>query len=101
MICKFRISAHPLNVESGRYSNIPHSNRICPCCNSLDVEDEFHFILICSSNTELRRKFIKPYYWKHPSVFKLIQLLTVQNVTEIRNLGKFLLNACEARNIHV
>ena len=101
MIYKFRISANSLNFESCRYSIIPRSNRICPC-NSLDVEDEFHFILICSSShTELRRKIIKPYYWNHTSIFKLIQLLTVQNVKEIRNLGKFLLNACEARNIHV
>ena len=101
MICKFRISAHPLNVESGRYSNISRSNRICLCCSTLDLEDEFHFIIICSLYSELRCKFIKPYYWKHPSVFKLIQLLTVRNVKEIKNLGTFLFNACEARNLFV
>ena len=38
--------------------------------------------------------YIKPYYYRNPSVFKLLQLLSVQNVKELRNLGKYLCCAC-------
>ena len=38
-------------------------------------------------------KFIKTYYRKRPSVFKLTQLLTSQNNEERSNLGQYLLKA--------
>jgi hypothetical protein len=28
-LCKFRISAHSLEIEKGRYYNIPLENRVC------------------------------------------------------------------------
>jgi hypothetical protein len=28
-LCKFRISAHSLEIEKGRYYNIPRENRVC------------------------------------------------------------------------
>lgn len=44
---KFRISAHPLNIERGRYSKpkTPREQRSCKFC--IQVGDEFHFILLC------------------------------------------------------
>ena len=32
-LTKFRISAHKLEIEKGRYSNTPLNNRICKFCN--------------------------------------------------------------------
>ena len=55
-----------------------------------DVEDEFHFILKCPFFETLRKKLIKPYYFRNPSMFKLIQLLTTSNRKDISNLAKFL-----------
>ena len=43
MICKLRISAHPLAIEKGRYSNVPRSERFCNACKKEIVEDEEHF----------------------------------------------------------
>jgi len=54
------------------------------------VEDEYHFILECNKYVEFRRKYIKPYYCINPSAFKLTQLLSVQNIEELDNLGKYL-----------
>jgi hypothetical protein len=59
-------------------------------CNNNDIEDEYHFILECSKYVEIRRKYIKPYYCIIPSAFKLTQLLSVQNIKEFNNLGKYL-----------
>ena len=51
---KFRISAHSLRIESGRYERKPNKEnklikivreeRTCLYCNNNDVEDEKHFL---------------------------------------------------------
>ena len=56
MICKLRISAHPLAIEKGRYSNVPRSERFCNACKREIVEDEEHFLLHCSIYREIRTK---------------------------------------------
>ena len=98
-ITKFRLSAHTLAIEYGRYKNVTVNERICNYCKS-DIEDELHFILICPLYTNIRHKYIKPYYWKSPSVYKLIQLFALQNVKQLCNLGKYLSCACKIRNLH-
>lgn len=96
LICKLRLSSHCLSIETGRYKNVPLDRRLCPLC-TLDVEDEFHFFLKCTYYSHFRTKFLKKYYFTRPSVFKLIQLLSTQNVKELCNLGKFIKNAFDIR----
>ena len=48
ILTKFRISSHKLEIEKGRYMNIPAEQRICRLCK-LDVENEIHFLLECPS----------------------------------------------------
>ena len=71
-ITKIRLSSHDLAIECGRYSAIPRSNRLCSFCKN-DIEDEMHFILKCPTYQGLRSYFIKPYYWRKPSMYKYIQ----------------------------
>jgi hypothetical protein len=42
-----RVSAHPLNIETGRYKNIIRSERKCRNCSEGDIEDEKHFVVDC------------------------------------------------------
>ena len=42
--------------------------------------------------------YIKKYYYQKPSMFKLVNLLSTQNVKELCNLGQFLIKATSARN---
>ena len=62
-ICKFRISAHNLLIESGRYSkkgSLARENRVCRFCNMNAIENEFHFIINCSFyNAERSELFYK------------------------------------------
>ena len=46
-ISKFRISAHSLAVERGRYSYIPKDKRLCVKCDTALIEDELHFFVFC------------------------------------------------------
>ena len=56
-LTSFRISAHQLEIEAGRYKNIPVNSRICKLCNSNEVEDEVHFLLGCNHYKGEREKF--------------------------------------------
>lgn len=65
ILCKFRISAHELRIERGRYEytkdingkKIPleRSQRTCTLCNSNCIEDEIHFLTNCSLYNEERK----------------------------------------------
>ena len=84
-IARYRTSSHNLNIELGRQRNENRENRLCTLCNLGDIEDEFHFILKCPKFSELRIKYIKKYYFNRPSVFKLVQLLSINNVKQNRS----------------
>ena len=45
-LTKLRISAHKLEIESGRYNKTQREKRICKVC-SIAVEDELHFSTSC------------------------------------------------------
>ena len=53
-LTKFRISAHRLKIETGRYERKPREERICQRCNNNQIEDEIHFLLACPNYTEAR-----------------------------------------------
>ena len=46
LFAQLRVGILPLEVETGRYRNIPPENSLCPFCVNMP-EDEKHFICIC------------------------------------------------------
>ena len=59
--------------------NIVRQLRVCILCDHNDIEDEFPFILKCPFYSEIRKTYIKNYYYQKPSMFKLVNLLRTQN----------------------
>ena len=55
LITKLRISDHNLLIEKGRHFKLPRDERLCQKCKV--VEDEKHFILHCSYNSDLRTEY--------------------------------------------
>jgi DNA-binding XRE family transcriptional regulator len=55
---RIRISNSTLIIEKGRHRKITLANRICPLCKS-EVEDEFHFSMICDELKHIRNKFFQ------------------------------------------
>ena len=49
-LTKIRLSSHKFLVERGRWAKpqISYQERKCTLCGQLDVEDEYHILLICS-----------------------------------------------------
>ena len=58
-LAKFRLSSHCLAVETGGHRNIQRSARKCNFCTLDEIEDEYHFALICPYYNELRRIYTK------------------------------------------
>jgi sorting nexin-29 len=61
-LTRLRISAHDLELERGRYSNIPRVDRICKFClaskNVKITESEEHFLFDCDFYLDYRNKFM-------------------------------------------
>ena len=57
---RFRISAHTLAIERGRYTTppTPHTDRICKHCSDNKVEDEFHFLMACTNYNPQRKELL-------------------------------------------
>ena len=62
-LTRFRVSAHNLETERGRYYDISRSLRICKLCNMHAVESEFHFLLTCLAYRQMRQQFIDSSSW--------------------------------------
>ena len=88
ILTQFRVSAHGLEIEKGRYSGIARSDRICKLCQ-LSIEDEYHFLLICDICKGLRDKYLPRQIVQSPSVFKFNRLLSASNEHTLNNLALF------------
>ena len=89
---KLRLSSHKLLVERGRWikPKVSYNERKCTLCNYSDIQDEFHITLCCVKFKLLREKYIKPYYYRRPSMQKFVQLMNTDNRRELHRLMMFL-----------
>ena len=77
---KLRVSSHRLEIEVGRWARpnrTPVVERKCRYCNKL--EDEFHFLLECTLYVDLRKQYIKKYFWNRLNMLKLRELMYTKN----------------------
>ena len=96
ILAKYRLSSH--HIELWRYSRIEKTERKCCMCSSNDIEDEFHFILVCQRYKNIRDKFIGLYYYNRPSVYKLTQLFQRHCTKKLNNIAKYLIQATKLRS---
>lgn len=99
LITKYRLSAHLIMSEKGRFTQTPRERRLCIFCH-LNVEDEYHFILKCLFYYKYRTFYNRKYYWHIPSMYKLVQLMSTENLNELSNLELFLQRAKKHTEVH-
>ena len=58
MQTKDELIQNKLEIERGRYFNVPMEHRICKLCK-LDIENEMHFLLECPVLETSRHNIIK------------------------------------------
>ena len=101
---RFRISAHNLHIERGRYNNTELALRTCNVCNSDVVEDEFHFLLMCPMYTEARNSLFHKanlacrQFTNLNDEMKFIWLLTSEAPEIIRATATFIHDSFQTRN---
>jgi hypothetical protein len=104
-ITRFRLSAHDLEIEKGRYTGVKAHQRFCKLCSS-EVEDEIHFLLKCSALDTTRSSFIeniKSYNKNFESLSdknKLIWLLSSEDNIILDNLCRHLNSLFDERKIN-
>ena len=74
----------------GQTKSTIQSERRCTFCNNPDVQDAFHITLCCAKFDSLRVKYIKPYYYRRPSMLKFVELISIDNRRDIHRLMMFL-----------
>ena len=92
-LTKLRISAHKLEIESGRYTKKQVSDRLCKKCFQNEVEDEVHFICDCSFYNRERLELFDYINRKVPNFVslsshdKFIWLMTCENEDILNRCG--------------
>ena len=98
MLSQLRSGTLKLNIETGRYTNIPHAQRICTCCQMNVIENEYHFLLICPVYRHLRLKYLPKYYCSWPNKNKLCSLLKTNSRSLLYKLSCFLRDSWRLRS---
>lgn len=93
ILTKFRTSDHCLQIETGRYKNIPRQQRLCNICKV--VEDECHFLLNCKLNEQKRKELLETIKldfpdFEHYTSFQKVHFLLNPNSTLLPVVCTFL-----------
>lgn len=100
---RFRISAHQLEIEKGRYKGIDAEKRLCKFCNRNEVEDEVHFLLKCPLFDKERKQFLNKIYTKNKNVQHLFEnnlfnwLMICEDSAVFNELAEFVFKCTEIR----
>ena len=92
-------SNHRLAIESGRW----HKPHVLPlierkCSSREDLEDEYHFLLVCPMYTELRMEYLPEYYHQRPNMLKYVELMSSKKSNIITKLANYTYKAFKIRN---
>ena len=104
-LARFRISAHKLEIERGRYT-IPKTaveNRICKQCNCEAVEDEEHLLIKCNKYSFARSTFFSNinnnFFSELSDRNKFIWLLSNEDREICKNLANFIATCVSIRDL--
>ena len=101
-LSRLRLSSHTLGIEIGRYPpRIPRNERYCTYCLKHDIDDEFHFVLVCDLHIEYRCMYIPRYYRTRTSMVKFIELMKLDDARIQLNVAKYVYLSCKQRETHV
>ena len=81
-----RLGSHKLDIESGRFHNIPRENRLC---QQGVVESEFHFLLCCNHYQTLRDTHYGNMPWSKINTFNSIMSRKIKS--KLLNTSKYIM----------
>ena len=101
LLTKFRLSAHSLAIETGRYCKpiTPANERFCKACKD-KVEDEHHFLIDCPLYNSVRDKFFTLFNQipNETTQMTINRLLNPSSSQDLNNICLFLKEAYSLRD---
>jgi hypothetical protein len=97
-LSRLRCSNHSLIIESGRYHNIDVDDRICQLCDTDEIEDEYHFVLVCPLFIDIRNH-LPQQYTVNSSRDKFYSLMSSNKSSTIKSLAFYVYNAFLRRDL--
>jgi hypothetical protein len=98
------MSSHRLQIEMGRYKNIPKEKGLCELCLSGEVEDEIYFVISCYRHENNRHAFydsimrLNDNFEKLSEKNKLIGLFSNKNKDVLLHLATFVYECYQCRS---
>ena len=76
LVSRLRLSILPVRMQTGRYARnrIPRMNVIVFSAKQA-TSMMYHFTSVCPNLNHIRKRYIKLYYYRSPSVFKYLELV--------------------------
>ena len=102
MFTRLRTNSHYLEIERGRYVNKHESERLCSLC--ADVENEFHFVMICPLYDDIRCNLFNEIselfpFVSHYSLYEQFIFLMGFDDKKLHHIfSKFIANAFDVRS---
>ena len=105
-LTRLRLSAHRLEIETGRYT-VPKTeaaNRYCVHCqfNGINaVEDEIHFLIKCPMLNKLREELLPPQILKDENMTDKRKFVEIMTNYDVKMTAKFVFLAFNEREIRL
>ena len=104
IISQLRCGILPLQIETGRWSNVSLEQRICKLCASGHIENEFHFLFDCCFYEVLRGKFYDEMLALYPNFLSLTdveKLIVCMKKTCVNIFGDYVCKSFDCRQRHM
>ena len=85
------------SIDKHPTPRIPRHERTCKVCTSQEVEDEYHFLLLCNAYLDIRQKFIPAKFYTAPNKHKFYVLMATRSDKYILALANYVYYAFEKR----
>lgn len=87
-LAKFRCGN--IKMPSNCRFSVENNDKLCKLCTDGMLGDEFHYLFECKHFDVVRKKYLNPYYYKHPSTIKTFELFNTNSVLLLTKLCKFI-----------
>ena len=99
-IWKFRISNHRLNIELGRYNNVPKGNRICFFCQHSNyaniIDCKYHAFFKCVKYDIARQSYL--FNFMYTELHNFYAFLSSQNAEIVKYVSIYIYHLMNAVN---
>jgi hypothetical protein len=75
-LTRFRVSAHDLRIERGRYTGVARENRLCRYCSMTVIENEYNFLLFCPGFSDIIKQYLSMYYCHWLSLQQFVYIMS-------------------------